>query len=89
MAFIQFNFPKKSKKKTGTMNVILALIGISAAAFTAVMIWLFIQQGSVPDTLITCFFAFVGGECGIMGLIKTAKTKHETKKDKENEEVQG
>ena len=44
------------------------------------MILLFEKYGSVPDTLITCVFAALAGECGIMGWIKTTKEKN---KDRE------
>lgn len=57
------------------MNLILILIGVALLSFTAVMIWLFITAGSIPDTLVTCVFAVLGGECGVMGWIKTAKEK--------------
>lgn len=36
--------------------------------------------GTVPDTLITCVFATLGGECGIMGWIKTTKDRNRERK---------
>ena len=36
--------------------------------------------GSVPDTLITCVFATLGGECGILGWIKTTKEKKQDRR---------
>lgn len=59
-----------------TMDVILILIGVFLLLFTVTMTIVFIVCGSVPDTLITCVFAALGGECGVMGWIKTAKEKH-------------
>ncbi len=77
----------EDKKKIGTMDIILIIIGISAFIFTVTMIWIFIAQGDVPDTLITCFFAFIGGECGIMGLIQNTKRKQ--KNSEKDEEAKG
>lgn len=62
------------KKKT--MNFILVLVGIAVLIFTALMIWLYILTGAIPDTLCTCFFVACTGEAGIMGWIKTAKVKN-------------
>lgn len=72
----------KKKKKLGVMDLILLLVGIFLFCFTAVMVVVFIICGSIPDTLVTCVFAICGGECGIMGWIKTEKTKHGKDKDK-------
>ena len=56
------------------MDVILAVIAVTTLLFTAVMIWLYLMTGGTPDTLITMWFTYILGECGVMGLIKTAKT---------------
>lgn len=65
----------KNKKQIGTMNIILIIIGVATVLFTKKMISLFEQYGAVPDTLITCWFMAVGGECGIMGMIQKTKEK--------------
>lgn len=87
-------------KKLGVMNFILILVGVSLLTFTIEMIHLYKETGSVPDTLITCVFACLGGECGIMGWIKTTKERrkdrqwqledreHEESKEKQKEDVQ-
>lgn len=67
-------------KKLGVMNLILILVGVALVVFTVVMIRLFITTGSIPDTLVTCVFAVLGGECGVMGWIKTTKERN---KDRE------
>ena len=54
----------------GTMNLILVIMFLCLLSFTITMIWLFTMFGSVPDTLITCVFAALAGECGIMGGLK-------------------
>lgn len=64
----------------GTMNVILLVCGVILVLFTLEMIDLFKQYGMVPDTLITCVFAALTGECGVMGWIKTSKVKHQERK---------
>ena len=75
------------RKGPGVMNIILIIVGISLLAFTIEMIRLFKETGMVPDTLVTCVFAALGGECGIMGWIKTSKERHkEHKWEVENRE---
>lgn len=66
---------KVKKEKPGTMDIILIIVGASLLIFTITMIRLFTIYGSIPDTLVTCVFAALGGECGIMGWIKTNKDK--------------
>lgn len=70
----------KQKKEIRTMDLILVIVGLLLISFTVSMILIFRKYGSVPDTLITCVFAALAGECGIMGWIKTTKEKH---KDRE------
>jgi len=70
----------KDKKSIGTMNIILIVVGVALFAFTVEMIRVFLVYGAIPDTLCTCVFAALGGECGVMGMIKTAKEKY---KDRE------
>lgn len=67
---------KTKRKAPGVMNIILIVVGISLLAFTVTMIQLFKEYGAVPDTLVTCVFAALGGECGIMGWIKTSKERN-------------
>lgn len=70
--------PKQSFiKRVGVMNLILVVLGVAIFLFVLRMIDLFEQYGSVPDTLITCFFAVAGGECGVMGWIKTTKERNQ------------
>ena len=59
--------------RIGVMNFILIILGISIVLFVLKMINLFEQYGSIPDSLVTCFFAVVGGECGAMAWIRTTK----------------
>lgn len=64
------------KKKLKTMDLILIIVGVFLITFTITMIVLYIITGSEPGTLITCVFATCGGECGIMGWIRTSKERH-------------
>ena len=70
----------KHSKPPGTMNVILALMGVFLLAFIVTMVVVFVRQGAVPDTLIGGVFALCGGECGIMGWIKNQKEKVQDRK---------
>ena len=68
------------KKKLRTMDVILVIVAVALTTFTLEMIILFKNTGAIPDTLCTCVFAALGGECGAMAWIKTTK---ERKKERE------
>ena len=68
------------KKKLRTMDVILVVVAVALTAFTLEMIIIFKNTGAIPDTLCTCVFAALGGECGAMAWIKTTK---ERKKERE------
>lgn len=58
-----------------TMDKILLILAFFLLAFVFVMIWLYYRTGGIPDTLCTCVFAVCGGECGVMGWIKTTKER--------------
>ena len=68
-----------------TMDLILIIVGVFLLMFTETMTVTFIICGSIPDTLCTCVFAALGGECGVMGWIKTAKEKYKDDEDKNKE----
>lgn len=69
---------KMNNKKKGvkTMDVILIIVGALLVSFTVTMIVVFVKYGAIPDTLCTCVFAALGGECGVMGWIRTTKERH-------------
>lgn len=69
--------PQATPQKKGikTMDLILAIIGVSLVWFTHRMLVLYETTGGIPDTLCQCVFALLGGECGVMGWIKTNKDK--------------
>lgn len=66
----------KKNQGISTMTIILIIIGTLLVAFTAVMVWVYKDTGGIPDTLCTCVFAALGGECGVMGWIRTTKDKN-------------
>lgn len=71
---------KHKKKRISAMDLILVVIFITTIIFIATMIWLFIIHEAIPDTLCTCYFATIGGECGVMGWIKTTKERKRERK---------
>lgn len=68
---------KTPRVKIKTSDLCLVLICLLTVAFTVVMIVLFWTHYSIPDTLVTCWFAAVAGEFGVLGWIKTTKVRHE------------
>ena len=74
--------PQTTGKKKGikTMDLILVIIGVSLVWFTHRMLTLYETTGGIPDTLCQCVFALLGGECGVMGWIKTTKDKQQDRK---------
>ncbi len=64
------------KRFLKTMDLILVIIFAILVSFTITMIIIFTRYGSIPDTLVTCVFAALAGECGIMGWIKTTKDRY-------------
>lgn len=84
---------RQSKPKPNKMDIILLIVGVILLSFTVTMIIIYVKTGSVPDTLITCVFAALGGECGAMAWIKTAKERRQERKwqleDEERNEENG
>lgn len=74
--------PQAASQKKGikTMDLILAIIGVSLVWFTHRMLVLYETTGGIPDTLCQCVFALLGGECGVMGWIKTTKDRRQEHK---------
>lgn len=70
----------KKPKKIRTMDVILVVVAVLLIAFTIEMIKIFRETGMIPDTLCTCVFAALGGECGAMAWIKTTKERRQDRK---------
>lgn len=69
----------KPKRQIRTMDVILVVIAVALTAFTIEMIKIFRETGMIPDTLCTCVFAALGGECGAMAWIRTSKDRKQAR----------
>lgn len=67
-------FCKEVKAKTSTICLIVMFVLVFI--FTGVCLKLFRETGAEPSTLIVSFFALMTGECGMLALIKTTKTKY-------------
>ena len=65
------------KKRIRTMDVILIVIAVVLLIFISLLLWMYYRTGGIPDTLCTCVFGVCGGECGVMGWIKTTKDKQQ------------
>lgn len=66
---------KVKTRKVKTMDAVLVTMAVFLLVFVAAMLWLYRTTGGIPDTLCTCVFAACGGECGVMGWIKTTKER--------------
>lgn len=70
----------EKRVKLRTMDVILVVIAVALVAFTLEMIVLYKETGAIPDTLCTCVFGALAGECGAMAWIKTTKDRRTDRK---------
>ena len=68
------------KKSPGVMNIILVIVGVCLFCVYCRYDTHFHGVRAIPDTLVTCVFAALGGECGIMGWIKTTKDRRRERK---------
>lgn len=59
-----------------TMDKMLTVLFVTFVIFTFIMLVTFWVCGSIPDTLCSCVFAVLGGECGAMAWIRTAKERY-------------
>lgn len=69
----------EKRKQSGTMDIILIILGIAILVFTITMIVIFCAYQSIPDELVRCFFACCGSEGGFMAVIMVAKKLREGK----------
>lgn len=80
----------KKRKSIRTMDMILFVIACFLLVFVGFLLWLYYRTGGIPDTLCTCVFAICGGECGVMGWIKTTKERQrERRYELEDRESEG
>lgn len=69
------------KKDLPVMDICLVVVCVIMLAFTSVMIWIFCRYGAVPDTLVVSVYGVLGGECGFLAMIRTAKEKNRDRKN--------
>lgn len=62
------------------MNLVLILVGVVLVAYTVTALILSAKLITVPSELTVAVFSVCGGECGIMGWIKTTKERREDRK---------
>ena len=68
---------KRTKPRIGTMNLILVLVGVTLLAYTVTVLIMTAHYITVPSELTVAVFGVCGGECGIMGWIKTTKDRQQ------------
>ena len=68
---------RKSSSNRFSKKVVAAVL-VAVVIFTVAMVVVYVKTGGVPDTLVTAFFAFAGGEAGALGLIRYGKAKYDT-----------
>ena len=68
---------RKSSSNRFSKKVVPTIL-VAVAAFTVTMIVVYVKTGGIPDTLVTAFFAFAGGEAGALGLSRYGKAKYDT-----------
>lgn len=70
---------RKRKRKSDPARFskkVVAAVLVAVVIFTVAMVVVYIKTGGVPDTLVTAFFAFAGGEAGALGLIRYGKARY-------------
>lgn len=67
--------PGRYRKRMGVMDKALLFVAVTLVLFTIAMIIIYVRYLSIPDTLCTCVFAALSGECGVLGIIKSIKLK--------------
>lgn len=69
---------RRSKAATSgrfSKKVVITILA-EVTAFTVAMIVVYMKTGGTPDTLIVSFFSFIGGEAGVLGLIRYGDSKY-------------
>lgn len=61
--------------KINKIDIFLATVFLLVVAFIIAMIVLFVRYQSVPDSLVAGVLGLAGGECGILGWIKSSKER--------------
>lgn len=72
-------------KRNKFSKFIVTLVILLNILFTAAVLYIFMQTGSEPVTLIGCWFAFTTGELWMLSSIKKSKVKKKGGKEYENQ----
>jgi len=65
------------RKKNRFSKFIVTVVILLNILFTAAVLYVFLQTGSEPITLIGCWFAFTTGELWMLSSIKKTKVRKE------------
>ncbi|MBC8588108.1 hypothetical protein [Paratissierella segnis] len=68
---------KKQKKKGRFSKFVVTLVILLNAIFTTAVLYIYLQVGSEPVTLIGAWFAFTTGELWMLSSIKKKKVRNE------------
>lgn len=68
---------RRNRKKNRFSKFVVTLVIFLNIVFTASVLYIFMQTGSEPMTLIGCWFAFTTGELWMLSSIKKSKVKKE------------
>jgi len=71
------NLKKKQKKRGRFSKFIVTLVILLNVAFTAAVLYVYLQVGSEPSTLVGAWFAFTTGKLWILSSIKKKKIKED------------
>lgn len=66
---------QRDKPRINKLDIMLIVLLATTLLFIAVIVWLFYLFQAVPDSLVAGFFAMAGGECGVLGWIKSGKER--------------
>ena len=71
---------RHEKKGPGTMNVVLVIVLATVLVFIGIVLYMDWRGIVVQDSLIVSFFGMAGGECGVLGWIKTTKERKQERR---------
>ncbi len=79
---------KRAIDKTGTLNLVLILVGAFFVWFNWQMLEIFREYASIPESYACAVIAATIGECGICGWIRTNKDRQREHKWEQEEKKQ-
>ena len=66
----------RKRKPKHMLNVVLLFCATVFVVFTVVILYIFIKDQIIPDTLVTCVYSALGVESGATAFIKWGKLKN-------------